>query len=464
MMWSRLRVIPLHTSGECKTPGLVSKSVRVSVFILPRVSLALFSRLRFPIVAALAITAAGCRSETEAVDFAKTSDAAALSMELPPSGLAAMSPDAGDRLNRSAKQGVLKQQQPKAVAAVAPLPEQRLAPAERRAPAEGTTLMAASMSVETQAPSILVPVKMVKKGSPIKAEPPLLPLRQTRTKLLPLQSAPFPYRGTNPATGHPFLNVNDGGRRGHSTSSGAVYWEDQTYSDSRTLLHIPRGFDLRRPALMVLFLHGHGATLQRDVIQRQRVPEQVSEAGVNAVLVAPQLASDAADSSAGKLWEVGGLRRFLDEASNELVKLHGDPRSKAYFDRMPIVIVAYSGGYATAASCIRQGGADERLRGVVLLDALYGETDTFANWISSREKAFFLSAYASSTRARNTELADILKGKDVALNTKLKGPLRSGSVTFISTDPGTEHRDFVTKAWAHHPIRDLLQRLRVETR
>ena len=41
---------------------------------------------------------------------------------------------------------------------------------------------------------------------------------------------------------------------------------------------------------MVVFLHGHGATLQRDVIDRQRVPEQVSEAGINAVLVAPQLA------------------------------------------------------------------------------------------------------------------------------------------------------------------------------
>ena len=99
---------------------------------------------------------------------------------------------------------------------------------------------------------------------------------------------------------------------------------------------------------MVIFLHGHGATLQRDVIDRQRVPEQVSEAGVNAVLVAPQLASSAANSSAGKLWQPGGFQRFLDEASVELANAHGDPRSKSYFDKMPIVIVAYSGGYMTA--------------------------------------------------------------------------------------------------------------------
>jgi hypothetical protein len=310
----------------------------------------------------------------------------------------------------------------------------------------------------------LIPVKLVTKASAIKSEPPLAPLRNTKTKLVEFQNAPFPYHGAVPATGRPFLDVSDGGRRGHRTSSGEVHWEDSTYNDSRTLLHIPQGFDLRRPALMVVFLHGHGATLERDVIERQHVPEQVSEAGVNAVLVAPQLAIDAADSSAGKLWEQGGFKRFLEEASVELAKAHGDARSKATFAKMPIVIVAYSGGYATAASCIRRGGVKSRVRGIVLLDALYGDIDTFASWISSRDKAFFLSAYANSTRARNAELADMLKGRDVAVGTELKGPLRGGSVTFISTAPETEHRDFVTKAWAHHPITDLLQRLRVEAR
>jgi pimeloyl-ACP methyl ester carboxylesterase len=309
----------------------------------------------------------------------------------------------------------------------------------------------------------MVPVKMVKKGSTIQTEPPLLPLRQTKTKLIEFENGPFPYHGVMPASGRPFLDVSEDGRHGHRTSSGAVYWEDKTYSDSRTLLHVPRGFDVRRPALMVVFLHGHGATLQRDVIARQRVPEQVSESGVNAVLVAPQLAVDASDSSAGKLWQAGGFQRFLQEASAELVKLHGDPRSKQAFDNMPIVIVAYSGGYMTAASCIRQGGAGERVRGVVLLDALYGDIDTFASWISSRQKAFFVSAFANSTRGHNSELQETLKGKGVPFNTALKGQLK-GTVSFISTAPDTEHRDFVTQAWTNHPVRDLLARLKAEAR
>ncbi len=389
--------------------------------------------LRYVVVAIFAIIASGCRDEAGSVDFVKQAVPAAQNVssvafadEMPVSERRSV-----DRPNRTAKQPFLSA-------------------STGRAPVEPE--------------SLLVPVKAVKKGSPIKSEPPLLPLRHTRTRLVEFESAPFPYHGINPNTGRPFLDVSDGGRRGHRTSSGEVYWEDRTYSDSRVLLHIPRGFDLRRPALMVVFLHGHGATLQRDVVDRQRVPEQVSEAGVNAVLVAPQLASAAADSSAGKLWQPGGFQRFLEEASVELANAHGDPRSRAYFDKMPIVIVAYSGGYMTAASCIRHGGAGSRVRGIVLLDALYGDMDTFANWISTRDKAFFLSAYANSTRARNTELASMLKGQDVNVSTKLKGPLRGGSVTFISTAPETEHRDFVTRAWAHHPIKDLLQRLRVEAR
>ena len=392
----------------------------------------LLYNLRYPVAAIFAIIAGGCRDEAGSVDFGQRSGPVAQSV----STVAFADEEPGDerpvedRPNRTAKQAFLK---------------------------------ANSGHAPVELDSLLVPVKAVKKGSTIKSEPPLLPLRHTKTKLVEFESAPFPYHGISPSTGRPFLDVSDGGRRGHRTSSGEVYWEDRTYSDSRVLLHIPRGFDLKRPALMVIFLHGHGALLQRDVIERQRVPEQVSEAGVNAVLVAPQLASSAADSSAGKLWQPGGFQRFLDEASVELANAHGDPRSKAYFNKIPIVIVAYSGGYMTAASCIRHGGAGG-VRGIVLLDALYGDMDTFADWISSREKAFFLSAYANSTRARNNELASMLKGHDVNVSTKLKGPLRGGSVTFISTDPETEHRDFVTKAWAHHPIKDLLQRLRVEAR
>ena len=52
----------------------------------------------------------------------------------------------------------------------------------------------------------------------------------------------------------------------------------------------------------------------------EQVPAQITAAGVNAVLVAPQFAVNAADSSAGKFWEPNGFKRFLDEVAIQLAR------------------------------------------------------------------------------------------------------------------------------------------------
>ena len=194
------------------------------------------------------------------------------------------------------------------------------------------------------------------------------PLKTARTALVPFDTAPFPYHGTMPGSDAPFINVDEGGRKGHRTGSGRVLWEDQTFNDNRVLLHIPKGFDIRRPALMLVFFHGHGATLERDVLNRQQVPAQISASDANVVLVAPQLAVDAADSSAGKFWQPGAFGRFIGEAGQQLARMHGDRKSLKTFASLPIVIVAYSGGYVAAASAIERGGLKKRVRGVVLLE------------------------------------------------------------------------------------------------
>jgi hypothetical protein len=286
------------------------------------------------------------------------------------------------------------------------------------------------------------------------------PLRQNRTALVPFETAPFPYDGTIAGTDKPFLNVEEDGRRGHKTPFGRLYWEDETYSDQRVLLHIPKGFDLKKPSVMIVYFHGHGATLRRDVVRRQRLPAQITASGVNAVLVAPQLAVDAADSSAGKFWEPGAFGRFVGEAAQKLAKLHGDPRSLRTFASMPIVIVAYSGGYLPAAWCAAKGGLMSRVRGVILLDALYGEVDKFASWIARDRSAFFVSTYLGSTESKNAELERVLADRSVAFDTALEPHLGPGSVTIFPGGENLKHRDLVTHAWVENPIADLLRRLR----
>lgn len=283
------------------------------------------------------------------------------------------------------------------------------------------------------------------------------PSKRALTKLVAFEASPFPYNGMMPQSKKPFLNFEEDGREGRKTPSGRIYWADKTYSDRRVLLHIPKGFDASRPGVMVVFFHGHGATLQRDVAVRQRVPAQITQSGMNAVLVAPQFAVNARDSSAGNFWKPGAMQRFLGEVAVKLAKTHGDPASKKMFANMPVVIVGYSGGYLPLESALANGQISKRLKGVVLLDGLYGGVSTFSDWIARNRSAFFLSAYTGATRKGNNALKERLSKRDIVYRTALQSRLLPGSVTIIAIDE--EHRDYVTRAWTDDPLSDLLVRM-----
>jgi hypothetical protein len=276
------------------------------------------------------------------------------------------------------------------------------------------------------------------------------PPREDQTTLVSLKSSAFPYLGNNPRTDAPFLDVVKDGRRGHRSYGGRVFWQDQTFNDSRVLMHVPENFDIRKPAVIVVFFHGNGATLERDVRDRQLVPQQISESGANAVLLAPQLAVDAADSSAGKFWEPGGLKRFVAESADHLAELYGDPGAAKAFANLPVIIVGYS---------LEVGGLGNRVRGVFLLDAVYGELDKFASWIEHNRTGFFVSAYTRYTERHDQELMQMLRQKGIAISDELDGPLQPGSVVFVKSPDGVTHRSYVTRAWTDNPVKEVLARM-----
>ena len=286
----------------------------------------------------------------------------------------------------------------------------------------------------------------------------LRPLPADLTSLAPYDMSPFPYDGVKPNEGL-FLNAFSYGRRGHISGSGATYWEDTTYNDRRVLLYIPRAFDVRKPSVMVVFFHGNGAKLERDVMARQRVPQQIAASGLNAVLVAPQFAVDAKDSSAGSFWQPGTFRQFLDETAVHLVELYGDERTRKTFSTMPVVMVAYSGGYNPAAYALSVGGADARIKGVLLLDALYGEVPRFADWAAKKRDGFLVSSYTISSASGNAELKRILAQHKIKIADALDPKITKGSVTFLPALPDAFHGDFVTHAFADDPIKEILLRL-----
>lgn len=270
--------------------------------------------------------------------------------------------------------------------------------------------------------------------------------------LVPFKSAPFPYSGDFPGKG-PFYDRTEGERRGRTSPRGGLYWEDETYSDNRVLLSVPGGFDPSRPAAIVVYMHGNQSTLERDVCGRQRVPAQLAASGLNAVLVAPQFARDALDSSAGRFWDRGAFRAFLSEAARNLSALTG----RGGFDGLPVIVVAYSGGYFPAVSAIEVGGIGDRLRGIVLMDALYGEAERYAAIVAGQRPAF-VSAYSTSAKEQNDAMRRLLSARGIASGEGLPASLRPGTVAFVPAGPEVSHADFMTQAFTADPLRAVLDR------
>jgi hypothetical protein len=96
---------------------------------------------------------------------------------------------------------------------------------------------------------------------------------------------------------------------------------------------------------------------------------------------------------------------------------------------------------------------------MVLLDALYGEPDKFARWIEQeRGQAFFVSAYASSSKGKNAALRERLESDGVPTVTGVPDSLGPGTVAFVDCGD-VDHADFVTHAWTNDPITAVLMRV-----
>lgn len=282
-------------------------------------------------------------------------------------------------------------------------------------------------------------------------------------------NSPFPFAGTIPTDadqggGLPFLQHDPDGKAFHLSPRGGKLYVDSTYSDRRSLLFIPPTFDATRAdAALVIFFHGNLATLSA-VESQQRVSSQLALSHLNAVLVAPQMAVKAPDSSAGRFYERGFLETYLREAASRLADRSGGRFDAAAIDRLPVIIVAFSGGYLPTAFSLHyaQQRGDTRIAGVILFDAMFGETRKFEEWIArERARTFFVSTYSKASRPLNEAVAAALRLRGVEVRDALNGPIAAGDVIF-QPSLGATHEDFVTQAWITNPLADVLARIRLD--
>lgn len=183
------------------------------------------------------------------------------------------------------------------------------------------------------------------------------------------------------------------------------------------LLHVPRGAHLEGPFHVVLFLHGYSgcvevlASSELSVRCRPSLPESRTNrgmpgfgvveahdaAGTDTILLIPQLAWMERDGSPGALGRPGEARVLIEEAlasadlSTELAS---------------VTVVAHSAAFESALAVVRQGGLDDHLRSVVLLDALYSGGPAFLTWVRAGTEVTprtLVSLYTGGTPRRQTE-------------------------------------------------------------
>jgi hypothetical protein len=179
------------------------------------------------------------------------------------------------------------------------------------------------------------------------------------------------------------------------------------------LVFVPRHY---RPAPdgrvgFVVHFHGHNTTAERAIAAHQ-LREQLDDSKQNAILVVPQLAVMAADSSAGRFETPGVFSKLLGDVLAQLDKK--ESRIELGASATPpaasigrVVVSAHSGGYHSAATVLKVGG--QPIQEVYLFDALYAEADVFRDWvISGRGKPMgqrhkLVSYFTAGTTETNTQ-------------------------------------------------------------
>jgi hypothetical protein len=198
------------------------------------------------------------------------------------------------------------------------------------------------------------------------------------------------------------------------------------YRDDTVHVFVPAHYRYRagEGVAALVHFHGHYTSAERAMAAHE-LREQLAESRHNALLVVPQLAVTAADSSCGNLEAPGGLAQLLSEAvaaaAREGGATLGDARFPPDAPLGTVRLSAHGGGYHAAACALRDGGVD--VRETYLFDALYGDLDTFRDWVVARagqpphrrRRLVSYSSVPGDTDARHTDLRERLEraGVDV---------------------------------------------------
>ena len=219
---------------------------------------------------------------------------------------------------------------------------------------------------------------------------------------------------------------------------------------------LPDNFDAAKPIHIVLYFHGnlYDETFEH-VVARQKLAEQVADANINAVLIAPYFGDSVAQNT-GTFGSENGFKKFMQEAFKHVATLA--QVSMQTLEHAPIALIAYSGGFGPAKALFTN---DVDIDSVLLLDAHYGPQKAFvgkAVAIAKRKRGVFVSAYSQGTNYRAEQFETQFRVIGEHLEKFVPDSFSPGMVAQQFVVGKDIHFDFVTRAWTANPVTDFLKK------
>jgi hypothetical protein len=227
---------------------------------------------------------------------------------------------------------------------------------------------------------------------------------------------------------------------GHSYDK-KFYSAEEHYQDSTVLIFIPNYFILNDSVDYVFYFHGWNNNIDSALSQFNLI-EQFYNSKKNAIFVFPEGPKNSPDSFGGKLEEknrfhdlVGEINVKLEEIFKSLIKVGN------------ITLAGHSGAYRVIANIILNGGLTDKIKNVILFDALYADTEKFAYWLD-HYKGKFIDIYTEhgGTKSESENLMNCLVGWGIPytlINSDdfTSDQLKNNKIVFISSS--LEHNEVI---------------------